>query len=255
MHFKFLGTGTSQGVPPIGCTDPVCLSDDPKDKRLRSSAIITTDNNQKILIDCGPDFRQQMLTNHESHVDALLVTHEHNDHMIGMDDLRPLIFMNHHDMPVYCKDRTATAIIDRFSYAFSERRYPGAPAFDMHIIQNQPFLLFGIPIIPISVTHYLIDIYGYKIKNLAYITDMSSISDQEKEKLQNLDFLIVNCLRRKGDHKAHLILPQVQALVEELKPKQTYLTHMSHEMGFHADMCKEFPSEMQPGYDGLEFDF
>lgn len=255
MRLKFLGTGTSQGVPVIGCDDPVCLSDNPKDKRLRTSALITTDEGKKILIDCGPDFRQQMLANNESQIDAVLISHEHNDHVIGLDDMRPIIFRNKSNMPLYCKERTALEIKKRFPYAFADTKYPGAPSFDLHILENKSFDLLGEKITPIEVSHYIIDIFGYKIKNLAYITDASAIKSEEKEKLKNLDFLIINCLRRDNPHPAHLILPQVLELVEELQPKQTYLTHMSHHIGFHDDICRELGPNILPAYDGLEIIF
>jgi len=256
MRLKFLGTGTSQGVPPIGCTDPVCLSEDPKDRRLRTSALITTEENKKILIDCGPDFRQQMLSNNESRVDAVLITHEHNDHVIGLDDMRPIIFRNHQDMPLYCKARTGHEIKKRFPYAFADDKYPGAPAFEMHLINNsESFDLFDVQVTPVEVQHAKIDIFGYKFKNLAYLTDVKNISEIEKEKLKNLDFLIISCLRREKKHLAHLILPEVLELIKELQPTQTYLTHMSHHMGFHKELCKELPASIQPAYDGLEIEF
>ena len=191
MKLKFLGTGTSQGVPIIGSDDPVCLSSDPRDKRLRSSALITTETNEKILIDCGPDFRQQMLTNGENNIDVVLLTHEHNDHVIGLDDLRPIIFKRQKNIPIYCLERTAEEIKQRFPYAFSEVRYPGAPSFDIHLIDSD-FTIDDTEITPIHVLHNQLPIIGFKVKNLAYITDASSIPDSEMEKLLNLDFLIVN---------------------------------------------------------------
>lgn len=254
MKLKFLGTGTSQGIPVIGSHHPVCLSENSKDKRLRTSALITTDNSKKILIDCGPDFRQQMLTNHEENLDAVLITHEHNDHVIGIDDLRPLIFKNGEDMPMYCKERTAREIMMRFPYAFSDDKYPGAPAFSMHIVDSD-FQILGTDIIPVHVMHGKLPILGYKIKNLAYITDANFIDEGEKEKLKNLDVLIINCLRKSQPHHSHFILPDVLKLAEELKPKTTYLTHISHHLGFHDEVENELPEGMHLAYDGLEIDF
>lgn len=254
MRLKFLGTGTSQGVPFIGCNHPVCLSNDTRDKRLRSSVLITTDQNKKILIDCGPDFRQQMLNNNEDDIHAVLVTHEHNDHIIGIDDLRPLIFKNKTDMPLYCKGKVAQEIQARFPYAFTDKRYPGAPSFELCIIENS-FELFHEKITPINIRHGMIDIFGYKFRNLAYITDGSAINTDEKEKLKNLDYLIINCLRKDNPHHAHFILPEVLSLVEELKPQYTYLTHMSHLIGFHKDLEHELPEHIFPAYDGLEIEF
>ncbi|NAW52252.1 MBL fold metallo-hydrolase [Elizabethkingia argentiflava] len=255
MHLIFLGTGTSQGVPYIGCEHPVCLSKNPKDKRLRSSILVTTDSHHRILIDCGPDFRQQMLLHQEKQVDAVLLTHEHNDHIIGLDDLRPIIFHNKKNMPIYCKQRTGNEIKNRFPYAFSQNKYPGVPSFDIHILENHAFSLFNLEIMPIEVMHYKIDIFGYKFKNTAYITDASGISDQEKIKLKNLDNLIINCLRKDNPHLSHFILSQVLNLVDELKPKKTYLTHLSHQIGFHDETNQQLPDNIQLAYDGLKISF
>ena len=254
MKLKFLGTGTSQGVPVIGSKHPVCLSNNPKDKRLRTSALITTDTGNKILIDCGPDFRQQMLNNNEDSLNAVLITHEHNDHIIGLDDLRPLIFKNASDMPIYCSERVADEIQKRFPYAFSDDIYPGAPSVELNIIKKS-FNVLDAEIIPINIIHGKLPILGYKIKNLAYITDASAIPKEEKEKLKNLDVLIINCLRKAPKHHSHFTLPEVISLVEELKPKTAYLTHISHTLGFYDDVEKELPAAMHLAYDGLEINF
>ncbi|WP_312420827.1 MBL fold metallo-hydrolase [Epilithonimonas sp.] len=255
MLLKFLGTGTSQGIPVIGSRHPVCLSENPKDKRLRTSAIITTDSGKKILIDCGPDFRQQMLTNKEEDVNAVLVTHEHNDHIIGLDDLRPLIFKNKESMPIYCNWRVAEEIEHRFPYAFIEHKYPGAPSFDLFKIDGNFRLFDEIDVTPIDIIHSEINILGFKFKNLAYITDASKIEEREKEKLKNLEVFIINCLRKTEPHHSHFILPQVLELVQELKPKKTYLIHISHHLGFHDDVEAELPDNVHLAYDGLEIEF
>lgn len=254
MKLKFLGTGTSQGIPVIGSDHPVCKSNDPKDKRLRTSAIITTDAGNKILIDCGPDFRQQMLTNNETRLDAVLLTHEHNDHIIGLDDLRPLIFQNEKNMPIYCSTRVKEEITQRFPYAFSDNKYPGAPSFDITIIEKKLSIL-DTEIEPIEVMHGKLPILGFKIKNLAYITDANFISNEEKQKLKNLDVLIINCLRKEKRHHSHYILPEVLDLVQELQPKQTYFTHISHNLGFHHQVEKELPKGVFLAYDTLEIEF
>ena len=254
MKLKFLGTGTSQGVPPIGCTHPVCKSSDPRDKRLRTSAIVTTDDGRKILIDCGPDFRQQMLATGEEDVHAVLLTHEHNDHVIGLDDLRPLIFKNRQDMPLYCNERVAGEVMTRFPYAFGDERYPGAPGFEIYIVKN-PFSLFGEAIIPVEIKHYQLDIFGYRIRNMAYITDGSFLSDNAMKQLQNLEILVINCLRLENPHHAHFILPDILEIVSVLKPAQTYLTHMSHHMGFHEELLNKLPAGISPSYDSLEVEF
>ncbi len=255
MKLKFLGTGTSQGIPVIGSMHPVCLSTDPKDKRLRSSVMITDEDGKKILIDCGPDFRQQMLVNNEKTVDALLLTHEHNDHVIGLDDLRPIIFQKKQDVSIYCMPRVGNEIKNRFHYAFSEIRYPGAPSFQLHYINDETFRIGNTEILPIKVLHHQLPILGFKLKSLVYITDASDISSEEKEKLKNLDFLIVNCLRKTEPHIAHFILPQILKLVEELQPKMTYLTHISNRLGFHKELEEELPEYIRPAYDGLEIEF
>lgn len=255
MKLKFLGTGTSQGIPVIGSTHPVCLSTNSKDKRLRASAMITDDDGKKILIDCGPDFRQQMLANNEKTVDALLITHEHNDHVIGLDDLRPIIFQTRKDIPIYSMPRVNNEIKNRFPYAFSENKYPGAPSFELININNQPFFIGNTEITPINVIHYKLPILGFKFKNLAYITDASYISEEEKANLKNLDYLIINCLRKDEPHVAHFILPEIIELVEELKPKTTFLTHISNKFGFHEEEEEKLPSNIHLAYDGLEIDF
>ncbi len=255
MKLKFLGTGTSQGIPVIGSTHPVCLSTNPKDKRLRSSVMITDDEGKKILIDCGPDFRQQMLTNQESNVDALLITHEHNDHIIGLDDLRPIIFQKRKDISIYCLSRVGKEIQNRFPYAFTEDKYPGAPSFEITEIGNEPFIIENTEITPIQVIHYKLPILGYKLKNLAYITDASFISEEEQEKLKNLDVLIINCLRKDEPHVAHYILPEILELVEKLQPKTTYLTHISNRFGFHDEIEAMTPANIHPAHDGLEIEF
>lgn len=255
MKLKFLGTGTSQGIPVIGSTHPVCLSTNQKDKRLRASVMITDDAGKKILIDCGPDFRQQMLINNEPTVDFLLLTHEHNDHVIGLDDLRPIIFQKRKDIPIYSLSRVNLEIKNRFPYAFSENKYPGAPSFELTNIENKPFFIGNTYITPIEVLHYNLPVFGYKFKNLAYITDASYISDEEKHKLVDLDYLIINCLRKEEPHISHFILPEIIALVDELKPKKTFLTHISNKFGFHDEEEKALPPNIHLAYDGLEIEF
>ncbi|ACU07931.1 Metal-dependent hydrolases of the beta-lactamase superfamily I; PhnP protein [Flavobacteriaceae bacterium 3519-10] len=254
MKLKFLGSGTSQGIPVIGCHCEVCSSTDHRDRRMRSSALVSTNSNKKILIDCGPDFRFQMLDNQEDNIDAVMLTHEHNDHVIGLDDLRPLIFKNRHDMPLYCSARVGNEIKQRFSYAFADVKYPGAPSFQLHEI-NGSFTLFDVEITPVEVMHHLIPIYGFKVNKLAYITDASAISDAEKEKLRNLDYLILNCIRKEHPHPAHFILPQILELNKELQPKKMYLTHISHHLGRHAQTESELPENVHLAYDGLELEF
>lgn len=254
MQLKFLGTGTSQGVPVIGCHCDVCNSADPKDRRFRSSVIISTDLGKKILIDCGPDFRLQMLENKEEQIDAVLLTHEHNDHIIGLDDLRPLIFKNRKNIDIYSSKRVGDEVKERFPYAFADVKYPGAPSFNLHEI-TKSFTLFDAEVIPIEVMHSTISIFGFKFKKLAYLTDASFISDEEKEKLKNLDYLILNCIRKEGPHPAHFILPDVKQLFKELQPKKMFLTHISHHMDLHEKTESELPARMHLAYDGLTIEF
>jgi phosphoribosyl 1,2-cyclic phosphate phosphodiesterase len=196
----------------------------------------------------------QMLKNVEDQIDAVLITHEHNDHVIGLDDMRPIIFKNKKDISIYCMKRVGNEIKKRFPYAFSEIKYPGAPSFELYEI-NEPFRLFDTEIIPIEVMHFNIPIYGFKFKNLAYITDASVISDKEKEKLKALDYLILNCIRREEPHPAHFILPQILELNSELKPKNLFLTHISHHLGIHEETENELPKYVHLAYDGLELEF
>ena len=250
MNFTFLGTGTSQGIPVIGSTHPVCLSNNHKDKRLRASAMLTSPMGKKILIDCGPDFRQQMLAQNQGMVDALLLTHEHNDHVIGLDDLRPIVFQKQANVPIYALPRVLNEVEQRFPYAFAQNPYPGAPRFDLHPIGEEKFKLFDLEIIPIPVMHGQLPILGFRIDGLAYITDASFISEESLAKLQNLDILVINCLRAEENHPTHFILPQVLDLVEELKPKKTFLTHISHHLGFHDVVQANLPKNIFLAYDG-----
>lgn len=256
MQLKFLGTGTSQGVPVIGSTHPVCLSQNPKDKRLRSSAIITTDQGKKILIDCGPDFRQQMLCHHEDHIEAVLITHEHNDHIIGLDDLRPLIFRQNKAMPLYCHSRVALEIKNRFPYAFTEEKYPGAPSFRIYEINEyQPFKIDNIEIIPIGILHGKLPILGYRIGPLAYITDASFIDTKAMKMLNDLEVLVINALRLSPPHHSHFTLNEALEIVSQLSPKHTYITHISHHLGFYDEIEPTLPFGVHLAYDGLVLKF
>lgn len=254
MKICFLGTGTSTGIPVIGSTHPVSFSKNKKDKRLRSSCLITTNSQKKILIDCGPDFRQQMLNNEEHDIDSVLITHEHNDHIIGLDDLRPIIFKRNKNIPIYALPRVCQEIKNRFPYAFSNEKYPGAPSFDLFPIENE-FEILDTKITPIHFLHGKLPIIGFKIKNMAYITDASFIPEIELEKLKNLDLLIINSLRREEPHHSHFILPETLSILEKLKPKEAYLTHISQQMGFHDETNAKLPSNVHLAYDGLELNF
>ncbi|HBK71518.1 MAG TPA: MBL fold metallo-hydrolase [Flavobacteriaceae bacterium] len=252
MKITFLGTGTSQGIPVIGSTDPVCLSLDSKDKRLRSSIMMTWQD-YRFVIDCGPDFRQQMLRESISEVNGILFTHEHADHTAGLDDIRPFCHKKG-DMPLYVPERIINNFEQRFDYIFAkENRYRGAPSASIKVVENKSFCLGNKTIQPIEFMHGKISVFGYRIDDFAYVTDLKSISKQEKEKLKNLDVLVLNALR-KEPHPTHLSLDDALNLIEELQPKKAYLTHISHKLGFHAEVQKVLPNNVFLGYDGLSFE-
>lgn len=250
----FLGTGTSQGVPVIGSNHPVCLSDAPQDKRLRSSVMVHH-KGQNLLIDCGPDFRQQMLRAGLDRVDAILITHEHNDHIIGLDDVRPLNFKYEKDMPIYAMPRVIDEIKTRFPYVFALHNYPGLPAFDLNKITAEKFNINQSEIIPLPILHGKLPILGYRIGNLAYITDVSHVSDDTLSKLENLEILVVGALRKEPRHHSHFTLGEAIEMAQKVNAGKTYFTHISHLMGFHNEVEKELPSNMHLAYDGLELNF
>ena len=239
MKIIALGTGTSQGIPLIGCKCPVCLSADPSDKRLRSSIYIESDQT-KLLIDIGPDFRQQFLDNKITSVDHVLITHEHNDHMIGLDDIRPINFIQNKSIPVYASERVCTEIRNRFGYIFSSNPHPGLPQVNLQKISDKPFTIKDLHITPINVMHGRLPIWGFRINNMAYITDASEITDTEMEKLKKLDVLIINALRHEK-HFSHFTLKESLEVVKKLRPKKAYLTHISHLMGLNADWEATLP--------------
>ena len=242
-----LGSGTSKGVPEIGCTCRTCTSPDPKDKRLRASVLVET-HGLRILIDASPDLRQQALRLGLSRLDAVLLTHQHYDHVGGIDDVRP--FCAERDLPIYTNPQTAHDLRTRVDYCFREHPYPGVPRLDLHEVECRPFKIKGLDIIPIAVMHGRLPIYGYRIGDFAYVTDAKTIDEAEKEKLKNLEVLILNCLRLKQPHFAHLILPEALALVEELKPKRCYLTHGCHMLGRHEEIAAMLPPGVEYAYDG-----
>ena len=249
MKITFLGTGTSQGIPVINCDHPVCFSNDKKDKRLRVSILIEWDDN-KYVIDCGPDFRYQMLRANVKKINGVLFTHEHSDHTAGLDDLRPFSFQLG-AVPIYAQKRVLNYLANRYDYIFNERnKYPGSPSVVQNEINNQPFKISNLLIEPVEVTHANLQIFGFKFKNVAYLTDVKRISSVEKQKLKNLDILIVNSVRHKPHH-SHLNLEEALALVKELQPKKTYFTHISHHLGFHAEVEKTLPKNVFLAYDEL----
>lgn len=252
MKVTFLGTGTSQGIPIIGSSHPVCLSEDPKDKRLRVSVLVEWEG-QNILIDCGPDFRMQMLSNQVSHIDAILYTHEHNDHTIGLDDIRPLFFKQG-DIPIFAHKRVLDSLKKRFEYIFeSENKYPGAPGVNTNVIENKPFFFNGFEIIPINATHNQLQVFGFRLKDFAYLTDVKTIEKEEVDKLRGVKVLVVSALRKKPHH-SHFNLEEALALIEQVGPEKAYLTHISHQMGFHKEVQEELPDNIFLAYDNLKIE-
>jgi len=247
-----LGTGTSQGVPVIGCQCEVCTSLDFRDKRLRSSILIEVDG-LNIVIDSGPDFRQQMLRERVRKLDALVFTHEHKDHTAGMDDIRSFNFLQKKDMPIYAQKNVLDQLKREFAYVFAESKYPGVPQVAVQEIDNKPFSVEGTEIIPIEVLHYKLPILGFRVKDFAYITDMKTIADDEFEKLQNLDALVINALQ-KTEHISHLTLDEAIAFAKKVGAKRTFFTHLSHKMGKHNDVDVLLPENIQIAYDGLTID-
>ena len=251
LKVTFLGTGTSQGIPIIGSKHPVCLSDNPKDKRLRVSIAIEWED-AFFVIDCGPDFRQQMLRSNPTRLDGLIFTHEHADHTAGMDDIRPFFFRQG-NIDLYMPQAVHRSLKQRFGYIFNdENKYPGAPSVNVQeIAKQQPFTLKNKTVIPIEVMHYKLPVMGYRLDNFAYLTDVKSIAPIEKEKLKGLEVLVLNALRI-DPHPSHLNLEEALALIEELNPQRAYLTHISHLLGFHDEVQASLPANVFLAYDTLQ---
>ena len=252
MKVTFLGTGTSQGIPVINSNHPVCLSSDKRDKRLRVSALVEWEN-YRYVIDCGPDFRYQILRANVSKIDGVLFTHEHADHVAGIDDIRPFSFQMG-EVPFYGMKRVLENIKERFGYIFETiNKYPGAPSVSLNYIENKSFQLGGIQVDPIEISHGKLSIYGYRFENFAYLTDVKSISEIERKKLIGLKVLVINALRNEP-HYSHLNLEEALLIIAELKPERTYITHISHNLGFHEVVQKSLPSNVFLAYDELEIE-
>ena len=276
----FLGTGTSQGVPMIGCGCDVCHSSDPRDKRLRASALVDYDG-MRILIDAGPDFRQQMLRENVNHLDAILLTHNHKDHTGGLDDIRAFNYLERRATEIYCEKYVEDSLRLEYGYAFAEKKYPGAPEWHVHNIDDKPFQISSggeqevlswtsgkgytrttvgsqeqsrtIEVIPIRGMHYKLPVLGYRFGNIAYCTDMNMIPEEEFEKLQGLDHFIINCVKN-GKHISHFSIEEAVATALKVGAKQSWLTHLSHQLPCHAVLEKELPSGIRPAYDGLKLE-
>lgn len=252
MKITVLGSGTSQGVPVIGCSCPVCRSLDFRDKRLRVSIHLEVDN-QSLIIDSGPDFRQQVLRERITHLDALIFTHEHKDHTAGMDDIRSFNFLQKQDIPIYARESVIEQLKREFEYVFSENKYPGVPQVNAIPVTNVPFQINGVEISPIEALHHKLPVFGYRIKDFTYLTDIKTISESEKEKIKGSKVLLLDALQ-KEDHLSHLTLSEALALAEEIGAEMTYLTHISHRMGIHQNINSELPDNVQLAYDGLKIE-
>ncbi len=249
MKVTFLGSGTSQGVPIIACDCVVCTSPDPKDKRLRSSVMVEHDG-KTIVVDTGPDFRQQMLRENVQWLDAVVFTHAHRDHLAGLDDIRGFNFKMKRAIDLYCEKRVETAIRREFFYAFEEPKYPGVPEMNIHHIGLEPFELFDLKIEPIRVFHHKLPVLGFRFDKFVYITDANLIEPKEMEKIKGCEVLVLNTLRREY-HISHFTLNEAIEVVKIIQPKKAYFTHISHQLGKHEDVENELPPNMHLAYDGL----
>lgn len=247
----FLGTGTSQGIPVIGSNHPVCKSNNPKDKRLRVSVWMRW-NDYSCVIDCGPDFRQQMLRENVTRVDSILLTHEHSDHTAGIDDIRPFNFMQKGKLPFYAHPRVFESLHPRFGYVFATvNKYPGAPNIEeIEIDKNSILHLGGKKVVAIEAFHDILPVLGFRVEGFTYLTDVKTISPEEIEKIKGTEVLVVNALRQEP-HYSHFNLTEALEFIEMIKPKKAYLTHISHKMGFHEEVEKTLPKNVHLAYDSL----
>ncbi len=250
IQVTFLGTGTSQGVPVIGCDCAVCQSIDYRDKRLRSSIHISVQG-KSLVIDSGPDFRQQILNERIRTMDALLFTHEHKDHTAGMDDVRSFNFKQKKDMPVFAEPRVIEHLKKEFEYVFAKVKYPGVPQVEVHPIENKPFEVEGVVVTPIRVLHHKLPVFGFRVGDFTYITDANYIDEAEKEKIKGSKIMVLNALQ-KEDHISHFTFDQAIELIDELGVEKAYLTHISHKLGMHRKVERELPDHIELAFDGLQ---
>lgn len=252
MKVTFLGTGTSQGIPVIGCICDVCMSNNTHDQRLRTSVLIETES-ELFTIDAGPDFRQQMLRENVKKLDAIIVTHGHKDHVGGMDDVRSFNFLQKKAMPVWASEIAAASIRTEFAYAFADDKYPGLPDFDLQTISNNDFFIGNTKVKPIPLMHSHLAVHGFRIGNFTYITDANFISDESWKLIKGTEVLIINALR-KEKHVSHFNLEEALNIIEKIKPRKAYITHISHLMGLEKDVKKELPANVEFAYDGLQIE-
>ena len=250
MIVTFLGTGTSQGVPVIACNCEVCTSDNRHDKRLRTSIMIESEDNV-VVIDSGPDFRYQMLREHVQHLDAIVFTHEHKDHVAGMDDIRAFNYKQQAAIDIYANLRVQTALKREFAYIFDAFKYPGIPQVNIHTIDLEPFDIGSIHFIPVEVMHYKLPVLGFRINDFTYITDAKTVSETEKEKIRGTKILVINALQTQS-HISHFTLDEAIAFSREVNAGKTYLTHISHRLGKHHIVSQQLPQGIEMAYDGLK---
>lgn len=253
MTITFLGTGTSQGVPVIACDCEVCTSADARDKRLRTSVLIEAEG-QVIVIDSGPDFRYQMLRAGVKHLDAILFTHEHKDHIAGLDDIRAFNYRQQRPIDVYADERVQKALKQEFSYIFHDTKYPGVPELNLHTIGLDPFDIGHVHITPIEVMHYRLPVLGFRIKDFTYITDAKTVTESEKAKIKGSEVLVINALQF-DKHISHFTFEEAIDFAEEMGAGTTYFTHISHRLGRHTDITAQLPPNIKLAYDGLIINF
>ncbi len=251
MKITFLGTGTSQGVPIIGCNCETCLSKNRRDKRLRASIMVTLEDGKNIVVDIGPDFRYQMLRENVQDIESILITHEHNDHVAGLDDVRAINFKHRKDMPVYAVNRVINILKSRFDYVFATNPYPGIPRVNLlEIEKSKPFKIANQSITPIEVLHYKLPVLGFRFNDFTYLTDIKTISEEELEKVKGTKILVLGALQRE-EHISHLTIAEAIELSNKIKPEITYLTHVSHRLGKYEVVEKTLPKGIKLAYDGL----
>ncbi|WP_460583451.1 MBL fold metallo-hydrolase [Hymenobacter arcticus] len=251
MKLTFLGTGTSSGVPMIGCTCPVCRSLDYRDQRLRVSVHLAVEG-RSLVIDTGPDFRQQMLRANIDHLDGILFTHEHKDHTAGLDDVRPFNFRQQQELPIFAEPRVLEQLKREFAYVFAEHKYPGVPQLSVHPIlsDEQTFDVLGLAVQPLRAQHHKLPVLGFRLGGLAYITDANHVSDSTLYQMRGADTVVLNALRHEP-HVSHFTLSEAVAILEELRPRRAYLTHISHQLGRHREVEAQLPPWIRLAYDGL----